>query len=338
MAVAYVLQPPDRGNGYGTGYPVTFVLSDRTLVTKRGLIPDWKEFASAEAARAYLDDVIRPYKRAGHILVETRGVEEEIAPERIGPDLTIAVDVATNRMTAVFHKSPSAEMLDAMAARLCKHEPCCLRIAPEWQWSWPLAKALVPSLEALIFDYDTISRQSLNTLGDISDVLEACPRLKRAYISGCSTMRKTRHEHLCELRLFGSPLHPSVMTALVASQFPALEKLVLVQEEFQAVNLAQSLRSIEAPRLSHVYVEGVPVLEFLTAIGTASLPWNLCIIDPCFDDADGLLKVLKEQDALRSGKLRLDSECFFDSEIAQLEEIGAIVEHMRDAVFRRPGW
>ncbi|HKD25384.1 MAG TPA: hypothetical protein VKC66_05640 [Xanthobacteraceae bacterium] len=337
MPVAYVLQPPNLDTTIL--FPVTFVLSGCTLVTKEGgtLIPHWREFASAEAARAHLDDVIRARKRVGYTLVETREVEEEIAPEQLGSDLTIVLDVAGSRMTAVFHKSPSAETLDTMAARLRKHEPLCLRIMPPFAgWSWSqLATSLLPSLEAFIFDSESISRQSFNTLGDIADVLEACPMLKRALICGCSTMRKTRHEHLRELCLLGSPLDSSVMIALVASQLPALEKLVLFQEkyEFRAVDLAKSLRSIEAPRLSQVYVHGVSVLDMLTATGTAALPWNLCIIDSGFDDVDGLLEVLKEHDALRSGKLRLHSDKFFNSEIAQLKEMGVIVEDMNDAVF-----
>jgi len=48
---------------------------------------------------------------------------------------------------------------------------------------------------------------------------------------------------------------------------------------------------------------------------------------------DGLLEVLKEHDALRSGKLRLDSDKFLNSEIAQLKEMGVIVEDMNDAIF-----
>jgi len=261
MPVAYLLQPPNLDATIL--FPVTFVLSGRTLVTKEGgtLIPHWREFASAEAARAHLGDVIRAREQVGYILVETREVEEEIAPEKLGSDLTIVFDVARCRMTAVFHESPSAETLDTMAARLRKHEPRCLRIMPPFAgWSWSqLAKALLPSLEAFIFDSESIWRFSSNTLGDISDVLEACPKLKRAFICGCSTMRKTRHEHLRELCLLGNPLDPSVMIALVASQLPALEKLVLFQEnyKFRATDLAQSLRSIEAQRLSQVCPWGI---------------------------------------------------------------------------------
>lgn len=335
MVVAYVLQPPKPGTT--TLFPVTLVLSDRTLVTKKAmLIPDWRKFASAAAARAHLDDVIRAHERAGYKLVETREVEEEIPPERFGSGLEIAFDIARKRMTVVFGgklgESPSAEMLETISTRLRKYEPRCLHVAP-FSWSGPqLAKALIPSLEAFIFEgCDTIARQSHNTLGDISDVLEACPELKRAFITGCSTMRKTRHERLCELYLIGNPLHPSVMTALVASTFPALETLMLSQywRGFQAVDLVRSLRSIEAPRLSHIYVDGVSVLEFLTAIGTVALPWSLWINAPSFDDVDGLLEVLEKHDALRSGKLRLRSDEFFDSEVARLQEMGVTVEDTR---------
>jgi hypothetical protein len=195
-----------------------------------------------------------------------------------------------------------------------------------------LAKALLPSLEAFIFDSESISRHRDNTLGDISDVLEACPRLTRACIKGSSTMRGTRHEHLRELHLLGSPLHPSVMTALVASQFPALEKLRLYQEwhDFRAADLSGTLRSIAAPRLREVHVEGVPVLEFLTAIGSQPLPWKLYVTAVGFDDLAGLFEVLREYDALRAGKLQLCADCFFDSEIAQLKETGVIVEVFKD--------
>lgn len=334
MPVAYYLQPPVPDTTILL--PVTFVLSDRTLVKKgESLIPDCKEFASAEAARAHLDDRIRAYTQAGYTLVETREVGEEIAPEHIGSDLTIVVDAAEKRMTAVFHRLPSAEMLDTMAARLRKHEPRCLCVMPPFSDVWScsrLAKALPPSLEAFIFDSESVSRGRDSSLGDISDVLEACPRLTHACIKGGSTMRKTRHEHLRELHLLGSPLHPSVMMALVASQFPALEKLVLYQEwhDFRAADPAGILRSIAAPRLRHVHVDGVPVLEFLTAIGTQPLPWTLYVTAVCFDDLAGLFEVLKEYDALRSGKLQLCADSFFDSEIAQLKEMGVIVEVFRD--------
>src|SRR5262249_30436253 len=152
---------------------------------------------------------------------------------------------------------------------------------------------------AFIFDapYDSIERQSRNSVGDICDLLDACPSIQRASLTGCSTMRGTRHEHIRELHLIGNPLDPSVVPGLAASQLPALETLALLQQQgFQPEELAGSLRTVEAPRLSQVYIEGVPVLEFLTAIGAAPLSWNLCISDPGFDDIDGLFQVLREND------------------------------------------
>ena len=85
-------------------------------------------------------------------------------------------------------------------------------------------------------------------------------------------MRGTRHKHIRELHLMRNPLDPPVIPGLAASQFPALETLALLQQEgFQPEELAGSLRTVEAPRLSRVYIEGVPALEFLTAIGAAPL-------------------------------------------------------------------
>ena len=134
----------------------------------------------------------------------------------------------------------------------------------------------------------------------------------------------------------GHPLDASVVPGLAASQFPALETLALVQlEGFQPDELAGSLRTVEAPRLSQVYIEGVPVLQFLTAIGAAPLSSNVCIFDYGFDDVDGLFQVLRENDVLCEGKLRLCSDKFFPGEIAQLAELGVVVENWRDFFYPR---
>jgi len=180
-----------------------------------------------------------------------------------------------------------------------------------------------------------VERQSYNTVGDIGDVLAACPNLSRAFITGCSAMRETRHEHLRELYLMGNPLDASVLPGLAASQFPALDKLVLRQEHFPVADLAESLRSLDAPRLSHVYVDGVHVLELLPIIGTAALPWNLCLRDSNFDEVDELMESLERHDALRSGRLRLGSDGLFDSEIARLRDLGVTIEDMRDVFLPR---
>jgi hypothetical protein len=257
---------------------------------------------------------------------------------------TLKFDASRRRMTAEFHEPPSVEALEAMSVRLRKDEPRCVHVMVSG-WKDPrarawddlrhlsgLEKALNASLEAFIFDvpYRTVAQQSYNTLGDISDVLEACPRLRRAFISGCSSMRKTPHEHIQELHLVGNPLDPSVMTALADSTFPALERLVLLQDGLGPVKLAQCLRSVDAQRLSHVCIDGVPILEFLPIMGTAPLPWNLCLSDPCLDEVDQLLAVLAEHEALRSGKLQLCSDEPFESEIAQLAQLGVAVEDSHD--------
>src|SRR5262249_2903038 len=156
---------------------------------------------------------------------------------------TLKFDASRKRMTAEFHEPPTAEALEALFASPRKNAAQCLHVMVAIDWSNPRAsdwddpqhvteveKALGPSLEAFIFDvpFDTVARQSYNTLGDISDVLEACPDLKRAFITGCSTMRKTRHALIRGLHLIGNPLDCSVIPALGASQFPALETLVLL--------------------------------------------------------------------------------------------------------------
>lgn len=285
---------------------------------------------------------------------------------------TLKFDASRKRMTVEFHEPPALETLEAISAQLSKNEARSFHamVALGWRdpkapdWDDPrhvaqLGKALNPSLEAFIFDvpFETVPRQTYDTIGDFSDVLEACPMLRRAFLTGCSTMRKTRHEHIRALHFIGYPLDPSIIPGLVASQFPALERLVLDRvpgiEEFpnftgldisqypvierrmlasasRMEELAANLRAIEAPRLSEIYIDSIPVIDFLTVIGRTALPWNLCVRDYSFDDVDGLFKVIEQQDALRSGKLRVDSEKFFDNEIAKLKEMGVTVEDSRD--------
>jgi hypothetical protein len=257
---------------------------------------------------------------------------------------TLEFDASRRRMTIEFHEPPSVEQLATISARLRQDRPRSVHAMVSGHWEDPeapdwddprqvaqLAKALDPSLETFIFDvfYDTVERQSFNTLGDFSDVLEACPGLQRAFVTGCSTMRKTRHAGIRELHLTGNPLHSSVIPALAVSHLPALEKLVLCQQSLPAVGLAGCLRSINAPRLARVCVDGVPVFEFLALIGTAALQWQLCISDPCLDEVDELLAVLAKHEPLRSGKLQLCSDKLFDGEIAQLAGLGVAVVDWR---------
>lgn len=150
------------------------------------------------------------------------------------PHPTLTFDPPRKRMTVEFEEPPELDTLEAISARLKKDEARSLHVTVSLDWEDPqapdwddprqvpqLEKVLNPSLETFIFDnpFDSHVRQSYNTLGDICDVLAACPTLQRAFITGCSTMRKTRHEHIRELHLMGEPLDSSVVPALAASQF-----------------------------------------------------------------------------------------------------------------------
>jgi hypothetical protein len=283
---------------------------------------------------------------------------------------TLEFDASRKKVTIEFNEPPGPETLETLAAQLRKNEMRSVHamVGMDWEdpdapdWDDPrhvsqLAKVLPPSLESFIFDvpYHTVARQGFNTVGDFCEVLEACPKLARAFLTGCSEMRKTRHEHLRELHLLGYPLDPSIISGLASSQFPALETLVLqglpgvesyddgedlvspypalAERRAEATSrmeeLAACLRTIEAPRLT-AYIDGVPVLRFLNIIGKAPLPCDLCVMDAAFDNVDGLFAVLQRHDALRSGRLRLDSQKFFDSEIAKLKDMGVTVEASTD--------
>jgi hypothetical protein len=266
------------------------------------------------------------------------------------PDPELNFNAARKRMDIEFHEPSSPEALQAIATRLRQDGARCVRamVAFGWRvshWRDPrhvagLDRILIPPVESFIFDDgETIPRQSFNTVGDAGELLEAAPGLKRAFIVGCSTMRKMRHQYLRELYLGGNPLDSSVLPALGASRFSALETLAILQEQWggsiSVDELVTSLRAIDAPRLSEVYVEGAPVIELLTAIGTAPLRWNLCIGDHCFDDVERLFQILRQHDTLRAGKLRLCSGCFFASEVQQLAELGVAAEDWRDFFFPR---
>jgi hypothetical protein len=130
MAVAYLLQPPDPNPS--RGLPITLVLSGLRFVQKGGsLIPQVRELASAAEARSHLDGIIRDYERVGYTVAGPHEVEEEILPE-IQYGLTVAFDVATKRMTAVFDEEPSTEMVDTISARLRTYEARCLHVVVDW--------------------------------------------------------------------------------------------------------------------------------------------------------------------------------------------------------------
>jgi hypothetical protein len=252
---------------------------------------------------------------------------------------TAEFDALRQRITIELREPLTEEALEKISARLHKDLPRSVHVSIDWRdpdrdpdrrQVSQLVKALNPSLNAFIFDTPYDKRFG----ADICDVLEACPNLQRAFLDGSSTMRGTRHEHIRELLLMGNQLDASVIPGLAASQFPALETLALLHEKlegFQPEELAESLRTVEAPRLAQVYITGVPVLEFLTAIGAAPLSWNLCINDFCFDDVEGLFQVLRQNDVLRGGKLRLSAVKLFASEIAQLAELGVVEEDWGDS-------
>src|SRR5262245_45695060 len=109
---------------------------------------------------------------------------------------TLKFDTSRQRMTIAFHEPPTPETLGAISTRLTNDKVRTLHVVVDIDWRDPeapdwddprhvaqLEKALNPSLEAFIFDApsDTVERQTYNTIGDICDVLEACPKLQRAF-------------------------------------------------------------------------------------------------------------------------------------------------------------
>jgi hypothetical protein len=329
MAIAYELEPP--ANPHGGPLPVTYVLSGDAIVQKRDrFIPRWRTFASVAEAQAHLAAEVEALLQRGFTLVGPREVADEVPHVDVGRDLTIAFDAETRRMTAYFEDAdapPSKEMFAALHACLRRREPRSLHVATEGDWQGlELAQTLVPSIEAFIFDWQTAARQARCLVGDIAHILAACPSLTHACVCGGSSFSAIRHESLRELHLMGAPLHPSILPAVAACDFPALETLALSQEDSSHLSVdevVQVLGAIRAPRLAEVRLDGVSTLEVMDAVGAAAPPWTLIIIDVNFDFVEETLEILERRPALR-GKLRLASEVLFGEEVDQLAAAGAV--------------
>jgi len=327
MAIAYELEPPP--NPHGGPLPVTYVLSGDAVVQKRdSFIPRWRTLASLAEAKAYLAAQVEARLQRGFTLVGPREVADEVPHVEVGRDLTIAFDTETRRMTAHFQDAdepPSEEKFAALHACLRRREPHSLHVATEGDWQGlELAQTLVPSLKAFIFDWQTAPRQARCSVGDVAHILAACPSLTRACVSGASSLSATRHESLRELHFMGAPLHPSILPALAASDFPALETLGLSHEDWRHLSIdeiVQVLGAIKAPQLAEVRLDGVSALEVMDAVGAAAPPWTLTLVDVNFDFVEETLEILERRPALR-GKLRLASEVLFGEEVDQLAAAG----------------
>jgi hypothetical protein len=326
---------------------VTVILQDCLVIIKSIDDAPIQKFPSHEEAKEHVERLIALRLREGGQLVATREVEDQSTEGLLGGQAGVTVSVEfdhpRSRLTLKFKgdfpttiseeawvKPLSTQTLAQSRARMERDKPRCVHVFCDWATPGPqLAKMLYPGLEALIFDtpYETKARQSLNSVGDIAEILRACPKLQRAFITGCSAMNKTRHEQLRELYLLGEPLKFSVLTALAESEFPALETLAIdtgSDRDGACARLVRTLRSIRAPRLAQVYILGVEMVEFLSSVGSAPLPWRLFYCGYGEDDIEGLLETLDACPALRECGLTLDLDDIpFESEIAQVEEKGA---------------
>lgn len=350
MALAYFLKCPFIP-GSAPIEQVTVILQDRFVIVKGGSDARTQKFPSHKEAKEHVERLILIRRREGCLLVETREVEDMSTDEELGSSedeasVRAEFDQARSRTTLTFTgpaptevseeswlKRLSEATLAQVRSRMHRDMPRSVQVRCDWATPGAqLAKMLHPELEALILDTpsDTVERQSWNSAGDIAEILDVCSSLQRAFFIGSSTMSATRHDQLRELHLIGNPLKPAVLEALGGSEFPALETLAIdpgTADETSNQPLIKALRSIQAPRLSQVYIYGVPMVEFLTAIGEAPIPWSLCYCAHFEDDIEGLLEALDKLPALRECGLTLDlNEIPFESEIAQLQAKGAAFE------------
>jgi hypothetical protein len=213
-------------------------------------------------------------------------------------------------MTVTFNEDKVPRGLCAqIVARIAADAPSsvqflCDPASPGKELAAAMTGKSLPSLTSFIFDthFQTVARQHTNAFGDLAVVLAALPAVERVFASGKLALSPTSHERLSGLHLLGDPLKREVMEALGGSSFPALETLALsLSSESRPVAeraAPSALRSIKAPRLARVHVEGLSdVTAFLRALTNEPLPpsWSELYLAGFVPDEDKLIALLKER-------------------------------------------
>lgn len=230
---------------------------------------------SEEEAREHFERIVMLRRKAGLLVVRT----EACAGDSLRPpdvletsDFDGKIELADGRWTLTFKgdhdEKISREVADALIHRLATAAPrrvqiLCDLASPKQAWERALADVQLPSIESFIFDtfFQTQTRQSANSIGDLAVVLRACPNLHSLFATGALSLSAVTQPRLRALHLLGDPLSRSVAQGLGGCRFEALERLVLslcadggpAQEEA----FADSLRTLAAPRLQEIHLDGI---------------------------------------------------------------------------------
>jgi hypothetical protein len=194
-----------------------------------------------------------------------------------------------------------------------------------------VAQAAVDTLTRLVVDtpYLSLTRQTPLELGDISYVISQLPKLELAHIVGACDGVSFESETLQELHIMGSPLHSSVIKALLDGNLPALHTLSIglshnAESDFQTEGLLEELVESDAlPSLKKLTVQAYTVPEaFLEAAASSKLIERLEVlaIPDEFHDDERTTKILNQNtDKLRHLTLEIDmiDELFPDLKIRE---------------------
>lgn len=308
MATVHVLRHKNQHND-----TIRLTLSGKLVITGEGEDRVEQRFSSPADAAEHLERVIGLRRREGYMIAEVIENAAEVAPD---PLLGVAKhDAASGRSTITFKGSKVSRGLPAqIVARLAADAPSSVQIicdpgSPGKSFAEALSGAALPSIKSFIFDthFQTVTRQSQNSIGDLAAVLAALPSLERLFASGKLELSPTSHERLKELHLLGEPLRRDLVEGLGRSAFPALESLALDLSSESSSGpdraAAAALRSLTAPNLRQVHVDGIRDLAaFLRDLTSGPLPpsWKELSLDGIVPDEDTLIAALKERaDVLR---------------------------------------
>ena len=303
MATVYVLDDSRRGA------TLTITLSGEKVVTDQFPEPVVQTFPSAAAAKEHIDLVLARRKREGYAVTSATEVEAASLPSPDQLAGSVIFDQRDGRAKITFKGDEvPATCCAELVARLARDPPRSIEMAcdlasPGKAWAAALAGRTFPSVEAFVFDtsFQTVARQARNAIGDVADVLAAFPALTRLFVTGDVALTPTRHEALRQLHLIGDPLERPALQALGACSFPALVTLAITVAHETAPGphhgVAAALRSLAAPSVQVVHVDGVDVTRFLDALAETALPasWRTLSVRGSIDDEDRLIAVLEKR-------------------------------------------
>lgn len=264
---------------------------------------------SADDAKDHCERVINLRRKQGFNLIDSTQVAAvSVEP----PSEAFAVDgfdgelrTASSRTTITFKGPPDRPVLvatcKALIDRIARDAPRSVQLIcdfgiPGRSWEHALAAMRLESIEGFIFDthFQTQTRQRNNSIGNLAAMFDACPNLRQLFATGDLALRPTRHRALQALHLNGDPLSPAVIKALGASQFPALERLVVSHasdngKADDAVTL-EALLALRAPKLREVHLSSVTnVPKFVEMLADRGIPasWKILSLAGTWDGAYG---------------------------------------------------